>query len=141
MFEIKKPQFEKKEIIPGKYHGTIAQAEVGSTKAGHKTIKMRLKLEGMTGYHFVDLNMEHEKTKQISLDTLSSILYGALVAPPSKLATLQDIALYLPGLPVNVLIKERMVDGQVRYNTYFNDCPNKLQSKEAVSSGTASVNW
>jgi hypothetical protein len=142
MFTITKPEHNKTEIKPGKYQGNIAKCEVGATKAGHKTLKLRLKLEGFPGFHFVDLNMEHEKTKAISQQILGSILYGALVQPPTSLATLQDIADFITGLPVNVMIKERLVNGEVKHNTYFNDCPAKMASKTPVaSSNAAATKW
>lgn len=139
MFTFEKPtQQDKPTIKPGKYIGNIAKCEIGATKAGHKTLKLRLKLEGFPGFHFVDLNMEHEKTKAISQQTLGSILFGALVSPPTSLATLQDIADFITGLPVNVMIKERVTPtGEVKHNTYFNDCAAKMQSKAAAPSAAA----
>lgn len=143
MFEFKKPEAKKnfETIKPGKYVGHIEKASVGATKAGHKTIKMQLKLEGNPGFHFVDLNMEHEKTKAISQETLGSILYGALEAPPTKLATLLDIAEFITGLPVAVVIKEKVVNGEVRMNTYFNECAVKLKSKAEGKPASGNINW
>jgi len=143
MFNFTKPEKKYDTIKPGKYLGNIASAEVGKTKNGHQTIKLKLKLEGHPGFHFVDLNMEHEKTKQISQDTISSILFGALLSPPTTLATIQDVCAYLTGLPVSVQVKEKTgKDGELRTQTYFNDCPNKLQSKsDSAAHASNFSNW
>ena len=84
--------------------------------------------------------MEHEKTKAISHQTISSILFGALSSPPASLATLQEICDFLTDLPVHVTIKERGVNGEARLNTYFNDCPQKLTSK-VPSKSNATISW
>lgn len=144
MFEFSKP--EKKEfesIKPGQYQGTIARADVEKTQAGHKKLKLKLKLEGHAGFHFVDLNMEHPEAKKVSMNNISSILYGALIAPPQSLATLEDICDFVKDLPVNVKVTNRIdKEGKERTNTYFNECATKLQSKiapakAAAGSGTA----
>ena len=143
MFNFTKPvEQEKQTIKPGKYTGVIYKAEIKKTKAGHDTINLWLKLEGNPGYHFVSLNMGHEKTKQISHDTISRILFGALVTPVQALSTLQDICDYVTGLPVSVAVLEKVKNGEVVLNTYFNDCANKLATKEAVKNvGATGVNW
>jgi hypothetical protein len=142
MFNFTAPEKKESTIKPGKYTGVINKAELKKTKAGHDTISLWLKLEGNPGFHFVNLNMGHEKTKQISQDTISRILFGALVTPVQALSSLQDICDYVTGLPVSVAVIEKIKNGETVTNTYFNDCAVKLPTKEAVkSAGAASVNW
>lgn len=143
MFEFNKPQANEFEKVPaGQYEGCIVRCEVGKTQKGDKTLKIKIKSDGHRGYHFVDLNMDHEKAKPVSMKNISSILYGALVAPPQSLQTLEDICAFLTDLPVNYKIAYKIdKEGKERTNTYFNDCAVKLQAKEQVkataSSGTA----
>ena len=122
-----KPQYAP--LPEGKYLGKITEGTVGKTAAGHSVVKLKLKLDGQKGFHFVDLNLDHEKTKAISKKTLGEIFTYGYKNPPVKLDSVLDVALACQGAPVSVTIKHKGLceKGYMRFGTYFNEVPESLK--------------
>lgn len=135
-------------IFPeGEYDGFVDKATLGKTTAGHAVLKLELLLAdkgsqseidgaGKMKKFFHDINLEHPKCKEISHQTVATILVNGIENAPKTIATNDDLVRAMPNVPVSVKVKHKGANdkGYMRYGVYFNPVKKKIASV-SVSAG------